>query len=114
MLVDAYRSTVLNEVPEDMGYLSTLQVNSAISVVNTSSYCRGGNNSSSSDTYVGASESTPNYVYIINDPDKFTDTLSRRVEVLKDCLIALVEFIEVIRRRRYDNSKKDYNTHIQL
>lgn len=33
---------------------------------------------------------------------------------LKDCLIALVEFIEVIRRRRYDNSKKDYNTHIQL
>ena len=43
MLVDAYRSTVLNEVPENMGYLSTLQVNSAISVVNTSSYCRGGN-----------------------------------------------------------------------
>lgn len=40
--------------------------------------------------------------------------LSRRVEILKDCLIALVEFIEVIRRRRYDNSKKDYNTHIQL
>ena len=52
MLVDAYRSTVLNEVPGDMGYLSTLQVNSAISVVNTSSYCRGGNNSSSSDTYL--------------------------------------------------------------
>lgn len=52
MLVDAYRSTVLNEVPKDMGYLSTLQVNSAISVVNTSSYCRGGNNSSSSDTYL--------------------------------------------------------------
>lgn len=52
MLVDAYRSTVLNKVPEDMGYLSTLQVNSAISVVNTSSYCRGGNNSSSSDTYL--------------------------------------------------------------
>lgn len=28
------------------------------------------------DTPVGASESTPNYVYIINDPNKFTDTLS--------------------------------------
>ena len=52
MLVDAYRSTILNEVPEDMGYLSTLQVNSAISVVNTSSYCRGGNNSSSGDSYL--------------------------------------------------------------
>lgn len=52
MLLDAYRSTILNKVPEDMGYLSTLPVNSAISVVNTSSYCRGGNNSSSSDTYL--------------------------------------------------------------
>lgn len=28
------------------------------------------------DTPVDASESTPNYVYIINDPDKFTDILS--------------------------------------
>lgn len=44
ILVDAYRSTVLNTVPTDMGYLSTLPVNSAISVVNTNTYCRGGNN----------------------------------------------------------------------
>lgn len=44
ILVDAYRSTVLNTVPENMGYLSTLPVNSAISVVNTSTYCRGGGN----------------------------------------------------------------------
>ena len=28
------------------------------------------------DTPINASESTPNYVYIINDPNKFTDTLS--------------------------------------
>lgn len=44
MLVDAYRSTTLNQVPEDMGYLSTLPVNSAISVVNSSTYCRGAMN----------------------------------------------------------------------
>lgn len=52
ILVDAYRSTVLNTVPENMGYLSTLAVNSAISVVNTNAYCRGGGNRSESDQYL--------------------------------------------------------------
>jgi predicted DNA-binding transcriptional regulator AlpA len=31
---------------------------------------------------------------------------------IRDCLIALIEFIEVIRRRRYDNPKEDDNTYI--
>lgn len=52
ILVDAYRSTVLNTVPDKMGYLSTLPVNSAISVVNTHDYCRGGGNKSANDTYL--------------------------------------------------------------
>ena len=52
ILVDAYRSTVLNTVPENMGYLSTLAVNSAISVVNTNTYCRGGGNKSANDQYL--------------------------------------------------------------
>lgn len=52
ILVDAYRSTVLNTVPENMGYLSTLPVNSAISVVNTNTYCRGGGNRSNYDQYL--------------------------------------------------------------
>lgn len=52
ILVDAYRSTVLNTVPENMGYLSTLTVNSAISVVNTNAYCRGGGNVSEKDQYL--------------------------------------------------------------
>ena len=52
ILVDAYRSTVLNTVPENMGYLTTLTVNSAISVVNTNAYCRGGGNRSESDQYL--------------------------------------------------------------
>lgn len=51
MLVGAYRSTVLNTVPENMGYLSTLQVNSAISVVNDHDYCRGGGDRSDYDVY---------------------------------------------------------------
>ena len=51
-LVDSFRCTVLNTVPEDMGYLSTLPVNSAISVVNTESYCRGGGNRSAFDNYL--------------------------------------------------------------
>lgn len=52
ILIDAYRSTVLNTVPTDMGYLSTLPVNSAISVVNTHDYCRGGGNRSENDVYL--------------------------------------------------------------
>lgn len=52
ILVDAYSSTVLNTVPENMGYLSNLTVNSAVSVVNTNAYCRGGGNRSGSDQYL--------------------------------------------------------------
>lgn len=52
ILIDAYRSTILREVPENMGYLSTLPVNSAISVVNTSAYCRGGVNNEDKDMYL--------------------------------------------------------------
>ena len=52
ILVDAYKCTVLNAVPKNMGYLSTLPVNSAISVVNTSDYCRGGNNNTAYDKYL--------------------------------------------------------------
>ena len=51
-LLGAFRCTVLNTVPEDMGYLSTLPVNSAISVVNTESYCRGGGNRTAFDQYL--------------------------------------------------------------
>lgn len=52
ILIDAYKSTVLNTVQENMGYLSTLPVNSAISVVNTAAYCRGGGNRADRDTYL--------------------------------------------------------------
>ena len=48
----AYRATVLNTVPENMGYLSTLKVNSAVSIVNTHDYCRGGDNRNDYDTYL--------------------------------------------------------------
>ena len=51
-LLGAYKATVLNTVPENMGYLSTLKVNSAVSIVNTHDYCRGGNNRSDYDTYL--------------------------------------------------------------
>ena len=51
-LPGAYRATVLNTVPENMGYLSTLKVNSAVSIVNTHNYCRGGDNRSDYDTYL--------------------------------------------------------------
>lgn len=49
IFVGAYKDTVLNTVPEDMGYLSTLEVNSAISVANSATYCRGGSNDATND-----------------------------------------------------------------
>lgn len=52
LLVAAYHDTLLNSIPDNMGYLSTLESNSAISVMNTNSYCRGGNNSSTYDAYI--------------------------------------------------------------
>lgn len=52
ILISPYHDTVLNTVPENMGYLSTLKANSALSVMNTNSYCRGGNNSSTYDAYI--------------------------------------------------------------
>lgn len=52
VLVDAYRCTVLNTVPENMGYLSTLPANTAVSIANTNTYCRGGNNNGSYDKYL--------------------------------------------------------------
>ena len=59
ILIDAYRSTVLNTVPENMGYLSTLPVDSAISVVNTSTYCRGGKgNRTANDKYLTGADDT--------------------------------------------------------
>ena len=52
VLVDAYRCTVLNTVPQNMGYLSTLPANTVVSIANTNTYCRGGNNNSSYDQYL--------------------------------------------------------------
>lgn len=52
ILIDAYKSTILNTVPERMGYLSTLPVNSAVSIVNNNTYCRGGENRSDYDIYL--------------------------------------------------------------
>ena len=51
MLIDAYRPTQINTVPSS-GYLNTLAVNTLVSVVNTTAALRGGNNSSSYDSYL--------------------------------------------------------------
>lgn len=49
--LSAYKITVLNTVPSNMGYLSTLPQNSAISVMNGNTYCRGGGNRENYDAY---------------------------------------------------------------
>ena len=52
LLIDAYKSTVLNSIPTDMGFLSTLEVNSVVSIVNTETYCRGGSGDTTYDKYL--------------------------------------------------------------
>lgn len=52
ILISAYKDTVLNTVPTNMGYLSTLEKNSAVSICNIHDYCRGGHNDASYDQYI--------------------------------------------------------------
>ena len=52
ILVSPYHDTVLNAIPTNMGYLSTLEINSAVSICNINYYCRGGNNDASYDQYI--------------------------------------------------------------
>ena len=52
ILISPYHETILNTVPTGMGYLSTLEENSAISVCNIHDYCRGGNNNIDYDQYI--------------------------------------------------------------
>ena len=68
ILVAAYHDTILNTVPENMGYLSTLKVYSAISVANTHDYCRGGNNDVTYDQYL--------------ETDRFRTLLGKSVTVI--------------------------------
>lgn len=52
ILVSPYHDTVLNTVPTNMGYLSTLEINSAVSICNINKYCRGGFNNTNLDQYI--------------------------------------------------------------
>lgn len=52
ILIGAYHDTVLDTVPENMGYLSTLEQNSAVCIANINDYCRGGTNNASYDQYI--------------------------------------------------------------
>lgn len=67
ILIDAYRSTILNTVPTGMGYLSSLPVNSAISVVNTAIYCRGGGNRANFDQYLEGVEASEGVEAVAKD-----------------------------------------------
>lgn len=74
VLLDAYKSTVLNTVPENMGYLSTLPVNSAVSVVNNNTYCRGGDISNYYDKYLATDPIRAN----LGKPRTYLDRASMR------------------------------------
>lgn len=47
--IGAYKDTVIKAVPSNMGYMSLLEVDSAVSICNNSTWYRGGNNSATYD-----------------------------------------------------------------
>lgn len=49
MFIDAYNATILRTVPQNMGYLSTLEAGTAVSIDNSKDYCRGGSNNATRD-----------------------------------------------------------------
>lgn len=44
LFVGAYKDTLLDRVPENMGYLSSLQHNTSVCIANANTYCRGADN----------------------------------------------------------------------
>lgn len=54
ILVAAYHETIMKSVPSNMGYLSTLEASSGISVCNVHDYCRGGTDNSGYDSYLSS------------------------------------------------------------
>lgn len=115
VLIDAYRSTVLQTVPENMGYLSTLPVNSAISVVNTNTYCRGSINRSNYDTYL----STDQFRTDLNKPRTFISKPNMRAyarnansQLLSyDQYKNIFYWLYVIEYANF-NSQEDYNANL--
>lgn len=115
VLIDAYRSTVLQTVPENMGYLSTLPVNSAVSIINTGTYCRGGTNRSTYDTYL----ETDSFRTDLGKPRTFISkpfmrTCSRNAgsEILSyDQYKNIFYWLYVIEYANF-NSQEDYNANL--
>lgn len=79
ILISPYCDTILNTVPSDMGYLSTLEIGSAISVVNTDTYCRGGSNNPNYDEYI----TTNPFRSMLGKPNLFNGRKNARVACRK-------------------------------
>lgn len=70
-------ASLLREVPENMGYLSTLPKNSFVCIKNDNAYCRGGNNDATYDTYYTAK--TDIYRSQLNKPSTAISRASARM-----------------------------------
>lgn len=69
-------ASLLREVPENMGYLSTLPKNSFVCIRNGNTYCRGGNNDTTYDTYY--TNGTDIYRSLLNKPATSIDRATAR------------------------------------
>lgn len=99
-LISPYHVTLLREVPENMGYLSTLPASTAISVCNTETYCRGGNNDTAYDKYLITNQ--------INDIDEFRTNLGKPVTYIKRSVM------RTYCRKRKDKEIMSYNQYKRI
>ena len=92
ILISPYHGTILNTVPTGMGYLSTLEQNSAISVCNIHNYCRGGNNNANYDMYI----TTDRFRSMLGKPR----TNIQRADLRKYCRQAGKELLSYLQYKR--------------
>ena len=92
ILIGAYHDTVLNTVPNNMGYLSTLEVNSALSIANIHDYCRGGYNNADYDQYINNDK----FRSMLGKPITFTT----RAEMRDNCRKSGKEILSYLQYKR--------------
>lgn len=89
ILIDAYKSVVIQTTPYNrgMGYLSNLQFPTAVSIVNTNDYCRGGSNDDNYDNYLA----TDSFRTHLGKPSNIEALLDLRI-FLKDSNIQIMSY----------------------
>lgn len=98
-LLDAYCCTQLNAVPENMGYLSTLEVNSWVSIYNINDYCIGSGNKPEIEKHRKTHPFLTNYGKCNNTPNSLSNVqniLIPQIKQTKSQLMTLYDYQNIL------------------